>query len=61
MEGIITLFSYLLHKLLKELKEVIVRKNATRKESSREKSHVQDQGLMTGSSWQAGWGKMVQH
>jgi hypothetical protein len=38
-----------------------VRKNATHKESSREKSHVQEQGLMAGWNCQAGWGKMVQH
>jgi hypothetical protein len=34
-----------------------VRKNAAYRESSREKSHVQEQGLMTGSSCQAGLGK----
>jgi hypothetical protein len=38
-----------------------VRKNATHRESSREKSHVQEQSLMAGSNHQAGWGKMVQH
>jgi hypothetical protein len=37
-----------------------VRKNATCKESSREKSHIQQQSLMTGSNCQAGQGKMVQ-
>jgi hypothetical protein len=37
-----------------------VRKNAACKESSREKSHVQEQGLMVGSNCQAGWGKMAQ-
>jgi hypothetical protein len=31
-----------------------VKKNAARKESSQEKSHIQEQGLMTGSSCQAG-------
>jgi hypothetical protein len=31
-----------------------VRKNATHKESSREKSHVQEPGLMAGSNCQAG-------
>jgi uncharacterized membrane protein len=38
-----------------------VRKNATHKESSREKSHVQEQSLMAGPNCQAGQGKMVQH
>jgi hypothetical protein len=38
-----------------------VRKNATHKESTREKSHVQEKGLMAGSNCQAGQGKMVQH
>jgi hypothetical protein len=38
-----------------------VRKNAAHKESSWEKSHVQEQGLMAGSNHQAGWGKMAQH
>jgi hypothetical protein len=38
-----------------------VRKNATHKESSREKSHVQEQSLKAGSNLQAGQGKMVQH
>jgi hypothetical protein len=38
-----------------------VRENAARKESSREKSHVKEQGLMTESSCQAGQGKMPQH
>jgi hypothetical protein len=38
-----------------------VRKSAAHKESSWEKSHVQEQGLMAGSNCQAGWGKMVQH
>jgi hypothetical protein len=38
-----------------------VRKNATHKESSREISHIQDQGLMTGMSHQADRGKMAQH
>jgi hypothetical protein len=37
-----------------------VRKNTAHKESSQEKSHVQEQGLMAGSNCQAGWGKMVQ-
>jgi hypothetical protein len=37
-----------------------VRKNAAHKESSQEKSHIQEQGLMEGSNCQAGWGKMVQ-
>jgi hypothetical protein len=37
-----------------------VRKNTTHKESSQEKSHVQEQGLMAGSNCQAGWGKMAQ-
>jgi hypothetical protein len=36
-----------------------VRKNAACKESSREKSHVQDRGLMTGTSLQADRGKMA--
>jgi hypothetical protein len=38
-----------------------VRKNADHKESSQEKSHIQEQGLMAGSNRQAGRGKMVQH
>jgi hypothetical protein len=38
-----------------------VRKNATHKESSREKSHIQKQSLMAGSNSQAGLGKMAQH
>jgi hypothetical protein len=37
-----------------------VRKNTAHKESSQEKSHVQEQGLMAGSNRQAGWGKMAQ-
>jgi hypothetical protein len=37
-----------------------VRKNATHKESSGEKSHVQEQSLMAGSNHQAGRGKMAQ-
>jgi hypothetical protein len=37
-----------------------IRKNATHKDSSREKSPVQEQGLMADSNCQAGWGKMVQ-
>jgi hypothetical protein len=40
-------------------KESIVRKNAAHKESSREKSHVQEQNLMSGSNCQAGPGKMA--
>jgi hypothetical protein len=36
-----------------------VRKNTTHKESSQEKSHIQEQGLITGSSRQAGRGKMA--
>jgi hypothetical protein len=40
---------------------VVVRKNTTHKESSREKFHIQEQGLMIGSSCQAGRGKMAQH
>jgi hypothetical protein len=39
----------------------LVRKNTAHKESSREKSHVQEQGLMADSNHQAGQGKMVQH
>jgi hypothetical protein len=38
-----------------------VRKNSAYKESSQEKSHVQEQSLMAGSSHQAGQGKMAQH
>jgi hypothetical protein len=38
-----------------------VRKNATHKESSQEKSHVQEQSLMAGLSCQAAQGKMAQH
>jgi hypothetical protein len=37
-----------------------VRKNATHKESSREKSHIQEQSLMAGLNCQAGQGKMEQ-
>jgi hypothetical protein len=37
-----------------------VRKNAAHKESSREKSHIQEQSLMAGSNCQAGQGKMAQ-
>jgi hypothetical protein len=38
-----------------------VKKNATHKESSQEKSHVQQQSLMAVSNCQAGRGKMAQH
>jgi hypothetical protein len=38
---------------------LFVRKNAAGKESSREKSQVQEQGLMAGPNCQAGWGKMA--
>jgi hypothetical protein len=38
-----------------------VRRSTAHRESSREKSHVQEQSLMAGSNHQAGWGKMVQH
>jgi hypothetical protein len=38
-----------------------VRKNAAHKESSWEKSHVQEQGLMAGLNCQAGQGNMAQH
>jgi hypothetical protein len=38
-----------------------VRKNAAHKESSPEKSHIQEQDLMTGSSCLADPGKMAQH
>jgi hypothetical protein len=37
-----------------------VRKNAAHKESSREKSHVQEQSLMAGLNRQAGQGKMAE-
>jgi hypothetical protein len=37
-----------------------VRENAAHKESSREKSHIREQGLMAGANCQAGWGKTVQ-
>jgi hypothetical protein len=37
-----------------------VRNNAAHKESSREKSHVQEQSLMAGLNCQAGQGKMAQ-
>jgi hypothetical protein len=37
-----------------------VRKNAAHKESSREKSHIQEESLMAGPNCQAGWGKMAQ-
>jgi hypothetical protein len=39
----------------------IVRKSTAHKESSQEKSHVQEQSLMAVSNHQAGWGKMAQH
>jgi hypothetical protein len=38
-----------------------VRKNATHKESSGEKSHIQEQSLMVDSNHQAGWENMAQH
>jgi hypothetical protein len=37
-----------------------VRKNTAHKESSQEKSHVQEQGLMAAMNCQAGRGKMAQ-
>jgi hypothetical protein len=37
-----------------------VRANAAHKESSQEKPHVKEQGLMAGSNCQAGQGKMAQ-
>jgi hypothetical protein len=37
-----------------------VRKNATHKESSPEKSHIQEQGLMIGKSCRSDPGKMAQ-
>jgi hypothetical protein len=38
-----------------------VRKNAAHKESSGEKSHIQEQSLMAGLNRQAGRGMMAQH
>jgi hypothetical protein len=55
-KGIEELFSEIIEK-----KFQIVRKNSAHKESSWEKSHVQEQGLMAGSNCQAGWVKVVQH
>jgi hypothetical protein len=54
-KGIEELFSEIIEK-----KFQIVRKNSAHKESSWEKSHVQEQGLMAGSNCQAGRGKMAQ-
>jgi hypothetical protein len=38
-----------------------VRKNAAHKESSGEKSDIQEQGLMAGPHCQSGWGKVAEH